>query len=159
MMRAVKYRWLVVASALVAASMFAIAAVAGHWWSIGDIEIGPFGSRRCVGEDCASAYIGASARWLRLGIATWAACLIAALVLVITAAGVAARRVPKLAARTSLVAIATAALAGGAFVVQRPSLPGVATERGLLVFAAAIVAGALAALRVARARPPATDPT
>jgi hypothetical protein len=157
MMRAVKYRWLVVAFALAAASMFATAAVAGHWWSIGDIDIGPFGSRRCLGDDCATAYIGASAHWLRFGIATWAACLIAALVLVITAAGVAARRVPKLAARTSLVAIGTALAVGGAFIVQRPSLPGVATEHGLFVFAGAIVVGAIAALIVTRARPPAPD--
>jgi hypothetical protein len=157
MMRAVKYRWLVVAFALVAASMFAIAAVAGHWWSIGDIEIGPSGSRRCVGDDCASAYLGAPMQWLRFGIATWAGCLVAAVLLVITAAGVASRRVPRLAAKTSLVAVATAMVTGGMFIAQRPSLPGIETERGLFVFAGAVLVGAVTAFVVVRARPPAPD--
>lgn len=156
-----KHRWIIVALALVAASAFAVAAVAGRWWSIGDVaEIGPFRTIRCFSgsDDCQSAglgWIGGTERWMRTGMGAWAGCLIATFVLCITAAAVLAKRIPKLAAKTALVAIATAGLAGTAFIVQFPGVDGAKMDRGIYLFAIGIVLGATAAIAVLRARPPA----
>jgi hypothetical protein len=155
----VKHRWIIVALALVAASAFAVAAIAGRWWSIGDVaEIGPFRSLRCFGEggECEAAglnWIGGSERWMRTGMGAWAGCLISTFVLCVTAAAVAAKRIPKLAAKTSLVSVATAALAGTAFIVQFPGVEGAKIDRGIYLFAIGIVLGAIAAISVLRARP------
>ena len=151
-----KHRWIVVALALLAASAFAVAAVAGRWWSIGDVEIGPFGAKRCFGDDCSPAglgWTGGSERWMRTGSGAWAGCLISAFVLVIAAAGLASRRIPKLAAKTSLVAVATAAVAGLAFIVQFPGVEGAKMDRGIYLFAIGIVLGLTAAIAVLRGRP------
>jgi hypothetical protein len=149
--RALKDRWLVVALALVAASAFALSVQAGRWWSIGDVEIGPFGSRSPFGGTGSLSWAGGSARWERFGVATGAGGLIAMLVLVVVAGAVAAHRVPRLAARTALVAIATATLAAIGFIAARPDngLP-FATGRGAILFAVAVVVGAIAAVRVVR---------
>jgi hypothetical protein len=74
-------------------------------------------------------------------------------VLIVVAAAVAARRTPRLAAKTALVAIATAALAGAGFVASRPT-GGLPFElgRGIALFGLAVIAGALAAAGVLRAR-------
>jgi len=146
-----KYRWLVVVLALVAASAFAVSVQAGRWWSIGDVEIGPFGSRSPFGGAGTLGWAGGSARWERFGIATWAGALIAMFVFIIVAGAVAANRVPKLAAKTALVAIATAALAAIAFVAARPDngLP-FALGRGVPVFVIAVITGVAAAVRVLR---------
>ena len=151
-MRALKYRWSVVALALVAASAFAVSVQAGRWWSIGDVEIGPFGSRSPFGGAGDLSWAGGSARWERFGVATWAGGLIAMFVLVVLAGAVAAHRVPRLAAKTALVAIATATLAGSAFLATRPvnGLP-FSVDRGVVLFAAAIVAGVAGAVGVLRA--------
>jgi hypothetical protein len=153
-MRALKYRWSVVAIALVAASAFALSVQAGRWWTIGDVELGPSGSRSPFGGLSDLSWTGGSVRWARFGVATWAAGLIAMLVLVVLAGAVAANRVPRLAARTSLVAIATATLAAIAFVVARPDngMP-FALGRGAALFVVAVVAGVIAAARVLRAPP------
>ncbi len=156
--RAVKSRWIIVAIALIAASAFAVSVWAGRWWSIGDVEIGPFGSKQCFGGDCrptSLTWIGGSERWMRTGMATWAGGLISMLVLLIIAAAVAARRVPRLAARTALVAIGTAVVAGISFIVQYPGVDGASVDRGLWLFGAAVVLGAFAAISVLRARIPA----
>lgn len=152
-----KSRWIVVALALVAASAFAVSVWAGRWWSIGDVEIGPFGSKQCFGGDCHATglgWVGGSERWLRMGTATWAGGLIAMFVLMIVAAGVAARRVPKLAARTALVAIGTAVVAGVAFIAQYPGVDGARVDRGLWLFICAVVLGTAAAIGVLRTAPP-----
>ena len=154
--RALKHRWFIVALALAAASAFALSVQAGRWWSIGDVEIGPFGSRSPFGGPGSLSWAGGSARWERFGIATWAGGLIAMFVLVVLAGGLAANRVPRLAAKTALVAIATAGLAAIGFVVARPDngLP-FAIGRGMVLFAVAVVAGAIAGVSVLRARAPA----
>lgn len=154
-MRGLKHRWLVVALALAAASAFALSVQAGRWWLIGDVEIGPSGSRSSFGGPGELSWAGGSARWERFGVATWAAGLIAMFVLVVLAGAVAANRVPRLVAKTALVAIATALLVGLAFVAARPDngLPFV-LGRGVLWFAAAVVAGVIGAVQVVRARPP-----
>jgi hypothetical protein len=154
--RGLKHRWLVVALALAAASAFALSTQDGRWWSIGDVAIGPFGARSPFGGGGDLSWAGGGARWSRFGVATGAGGLIAMLVLIVLAAGVAARRVPRLAAKTSLAAIVTAGLAGIGFVAARPdnNLP-FALDRGVALFAIAIGAGIVAAIVVLRAPRPA----
>jgi hypothetical protein len=153
-LRALKNRWIVVALALVAASAFALSVQAGRWWAIGDVEIGPFGSLSPFGGPGTLSWAGGSARWERFGVATGAGGLIAMLVLVVVAGAVAAHRVPRLAAQTALVAIATATLAATGFIATRPD-NGLPFElgRGAMLFAAAVAIGTLAAIRVLRAPP------
>jgi len=149
-----KHRWFVVALALVSASAFALSVQAGRWWSIGDVEIGPSGSRSPFGGPGDLSWAGGSARWERFGVATWAGGLIAMFVLVVLAGAVAANRIPRLAAKTALVAIATAGLAGLAFIATRPDneLPFV-MDRGVVLFAAAAFAGVVVGVGVLRASP------
>jgi len=149
-----KHRWFVVALALAAASAFALSVQAGRWWSIGDVEIGPLGSRSPFGGPGDLSWAGGSARWERFGVATWAGGLIAMFVLVVLAGAVAANRIPRLAAKTALVAIATAGLAAIAFVATRPDhgLP-FAIDRGVVLFVAAAVAGTVVGVGVLRASP------
>lgn len=151
-----KHRWFVIALALAAASAFALSVQAGRWWSIGEVEIGPFGSRSPFGGAGSLSWAGGSARWERFGVATWAGGLIAMFVLVVLAGAVAANRVPRLAAKTALVAIATAGLAAIAFIAARPDngLP-FAIGRGMVLFAAAVVAGVIGGASVLRAPSPA----
>ena len=153
-----KSRWIIVVLSLVAASAFAISVWAGRWWSIGDVEIGPFGSKQCFGGDCrptSLTWVGGSERWMRMGMATWAGGLISMFVLMIVAAAVASNRIPRLAARTALVAIATAVVTGIAFIALYPGVDGASVDRGLFLFAGAVVLGAAAAIAVLRARLPA----
>jgi hypothetical protein len=154
---ALKYRWFVVVLALAAASALALSVQAGRWWSIGDVEIGPFGSRSPFGGPGDLSWAGGSARWQRFGIATWAGGLIAMFLLVVLAGAVAAHRIPRLVAKTALVAIATAALAGIAFVATRPDngLP-FAIDRGVFLFAVAVVAGVISGVGVLCSSPRAT---
>lgn len=151
-----KQRWLLVIAALVAASAFALSVQAGRWWTIDDITVGPLGAHSPFGGPGGLSWTGGSPRWERLGAATWAGGMIAMFVLIVLAGGLAARRIPRLAARTAIVAIATAMLAGAGFVATRPEngLP-FALDRGAALFAIGIVIGALAAAGVLRVRPPA----
>lgn len=148
-----KLRWPLLALSLISASAFALSVQAGRWWVIGDVEVGPHGTTSPFGGPSNLQWAGESARWERFGMATWAGGLIAMLVLVIVAGALAAGRVPRLAARTALVAIATATATGVAFVLARPDndLP-FELARGVPLFAAAIVTGALAAIGVLRQR-------
>ncbi len=153
-----KSRWPIISLALLAAVAFAISVWAGRWWSIGDVEIGPFGSKQCFGGECrptSLTWIGGSERWMRMGMATWAGGLMAMLVLLIMAAGVAAKRIPRLAARTALVAIATVTITGVLFIMQYPGVDNATVDRGLWLWLAAIVLGSIAAVGVVRARIPA----
>jgi hypothetical protein len=149
-----KHRWLLVVAALVGASSFALSVQGGRWWSIGDVAIGPLGAHTPFGGPGGLSWAGGDARWERLGTATWAAGMIAMFVLVVIAGALAARRTPRLAARTAIVAIATAALAGTAFLATRPhnGLP-FELDRGAVLFGLAVIAGALAAAGVLRSRP------
>jgi hypothetical protein len=151
-MRVLKHRWIVVALALAAASAFALSVQGGRWWLIGDVELGPFGSHSPFRGAGSLSWAGGGVRWQRFGMATGAAGLIATLVLVAMAGGLAANRIPRLAARTALVAIATAALVGLGFVAMRPDGFAFVAGRGLALFAAAVVAGTCAAIAVLRVR-------
>jgi hypothetical protein len=154
-----KFRWLTVAAALIAASAFALSVQAGRWWTIGEVEIGPNGSRSPFAGPGSLDWTGGSLQWLRFGKATWGAGLIAMFVLVVVAGGVAARRVPKLAAKTALVATLTAAATGVGFILTRPTnnMP-FELDRGIPLFVAAIVVSLIVAIGVLRARPPAAPP-
>jgi hypothetical protein len=148
-------RWSLVAESLAAAFAFALAVEGGRWWSISDIAIGPLGARSPFGGLGGFSWAGGSARWERFGYATAAAGLIAMFVLIVVAGALAAGRLPRLAARTAVVAIATAALVGTAFFVARPEngLP-FAVDRGAWLFAGGVVVGAIAAAGVLRSPPP-----
>lgn len=131
----------------------------GRWWSAGateiGFEIGPFGSHRCFAGDCAKAglgWIGGSERWIRTGIGVWAAGLLAMLALLALAAGVAAKRVPRLTAKFALMSCAMGAVTSALFIVQFPGVQGASVDRGLWFFVAAIALGAAATVTTLRAR-------
>jgi hypothetical protein len=149
-------RWLSILLALAAGIAFALSVQGGQWWDIDGSTVGPFGARLCHDADCRSgglASLGGD-RWMRFGMATWAAGLIALLVLVVMAAAIAARRVPKLVARTVLVSVVTGAIAGVAFVATFPGerFPSAAIAHGAYLFAVAVVLAAAAAITVLRVR-------
>lgn len=146
-------RWLTILLALGSAAAFAMSVQGGRWWTIGEAEVGPFGAKRCFDGECVPAglaWLGVDERWIRIGMATWAAGLIAAFVLVVMAGGVAAKRIPRLAAKTALVSIGTATLVGGILFAQFPRDTFQDTEigRGAWLFLAAIVIGTAAAIQV-----------
>jgi len=146
-------RWTIVALALASAMMFALSVQVGRWWSVDDCSIGPFGSRECIaGMSSGLAWICGSQTWMRTGVATWAGGMIAMLALLTVAASTAAGRLSQLAAKTSLVAIVSASVAAIAFVVGFPGLPGAHVDRGMPLFVAGDVLGAIAAAQVLRAR-------
>ena len=158
MMRApmpTRTRWIVALLAIAAASAFALAVQGGHWWSIGEVTIGPFGSHHCFGGSCRTtglAWIGASDLWMRVAIGTGAAGLLAAALLVMLGGAVAAGRVPKLLAWTGGVAILTASVVGAFFLAGFHGVGGAhATPgRGVALFFGAIPLGLGAAMLVLR---------
>jgi hypothetical protein len=149
-----KSRWLIVGLALFAATALAVSVQAGRWWSIrgGDtgiaVDIGPFGSHSALRGQGGLNWAGGGPRWERFGIATWAGGMIAMFVLVIVAGAVAARRMPRLAAMTALVAIGTAAAVAVGFMVTRPTAMPFEPDRGIPLFAVGAVVGAVASLAV-----------
>jgi hypothetical protein len=149
-----KSRWLIVGLALVAATALAVSVQAGRWWSIrgGDtgiaVDIGPFGSHSALRGQGGLSWAGGEPRWERFAMATWGGGMIAMFVLVIVAGGVAAKRTPRLAAMTALVAIATAAAVAVGFIVTRPTAMPFEPDRGIPLFAVGAVAGALACVAV-----------
>lgn len=145
-----------IALALALAGAFAFAlAVQSTWWSAGEVSIGPYGSRHCFGGECREAglsWLGGTDLWMRSGVAARAGGYIAMFILIVLAAGLAAKRIPRLMARASLVAIITATATGAYFAV---SFPGVGNQttglgRGMFLFAAAIVLGVAAAVTTLR---------
>lgn len=128
---------------LAAAIAFAMS-VQTAWWTIGEVDIGPFGARHCFGGECREsglAWIGGSDLWMRSAVATRAAGFIAMFALLMFAGARAAKREPKLVARLVLAAIVTAAGAGGYFWAAFPGLGGAALGPGLFFYAGAILAG------------------
>ena len=146
-------RWLAVGLGLVAAAALAISVEAGMWWSVGEVTIGPFGSHHCFTGDCRGsglAWIGGSDLWMRGAIATGVACVLASFLLVVLAGAAAAGRAARLAARMVLVSLASAVACGIYFVVGFPGVRGAHLGLGMPLFCAGIVAGAAAAIIVAR---------
>lgn len=146
--------------AIAAAAAFAISVQGGRWWSVGDVEIGPFGTRSCVTGECRPAglgWVGGTERWMRTGNGVWAAGMISMVTLLVVAGALAAKRVPRLAAKTTLVSIVTAIVTGALFVAQYPGVPGASADRGLWLFGGAVVAGLVVAIAVLRAPRPETS--
>lgn len=134
--------------ALVGAFAFALS-VQSAWWIAGEAEIGPYGTRHCFGGECREtglAWIRGTDLWMRSGIAARAGGYIAMFALIILAGGLAARRIPRLVARASLVGILTTIISGGYFVFAFPGVPTATLGRGIFLFAAAIVIGIAAAV-------------
>jgi hypothetical protein len=147
-------RWLIVLLALAAAAAFALSVQSGRWWSLaGDTSIGPFGSKACFEGQCRDVVIDGTDRWLRTGIATGASGLLSMFILTIVAAGVASKRVPKLAAKSALASVVTSLTTGALFMTQRPSIHGIESERGLFLFAIAIGLGIATTIIVLAAKP------
>jgi len=146
--------------ALAGACLFALA-VQTAWWSAGDVTIGPFGARSCFGGECGErgmGWLGGTDLWMRAGIATRAGGFIAMFILVIVAGALAAKRIPRMMARASIVAIITAAASGGYFASGLPK-GAVGNEHsvrfGLQFFLAAVPlcpAAAVFTLRIAQTR-------
>jgi hypothetical protein len=143
--------------ALAGAVAFALA-VQAAWWTAGEVSIGPFGARHCFGGDCREAglsWIGGSDLWMRAGVAARAGGYITMFVLIVLAGGLAARRVPRLIARASLVAILTAVVSGAYFAIAFPGVGGASIAYGLVLFGAAIGLGVAAAITTLRMPDPA----
>ena len=155
-MRAVvRSRWIVVVTALVASALFALSVWIGEWWTVGEVSIGPLGARHCFGGECRPAglaWIGGSDLWMRSAIATWVAGLVAMFLLAALAAAVAAGKLPRLVARISLVALATAAVTGGYFVAKFPGVGGASLGQGAILYVVALVIGCVAPIAVLRSR-------
>ena len=144
-------------AALAAAACFALAVQGGRWWTIGEHAVGPTSSQRCFAGNCERApldWTGGTEVWKRAGIATWTAGMVAALVLVALAGALAARRRGRLGAAVAVVATMTAVVAGAVFLQYRPSMPGMAMDRGVYLFGGAIIAALAAAVSVLRATRP-----
>jgi hypothetical protein len=147
-----RHRWLLVTASLVAAAGFALSVQGGRWWSVSDVvTVGPLGTRSPFRGLGGLSWAGGGAQWERYAIATYAAGMIAMLVLIFVAGALAAGRVPRLAARTALVAVAVAALVGSRFAAGVPNERSFELDRGFWLFAVAVIVGALAAAGVLRA--------
>jgi cytochrome bd-type quinol oxidase subunit 2 len=160
----VRGRWLIVAAAILAASGFALSVHGGAWWSIdvqgASVQIGPYGSQRCFEGKCAQAglgWIGANERWLRIGIATWAAGLLSMFVMLALAGGVAAKRVPKYGAKFSVGSLLAATLSGGAFIALFPTVQHAAVSRGIVLYVGALALAMVVTVAVLRAPLPPDD--
>lgn len=147
-------RWIAIGLALVGAVAFAMASMAA-WWIAGEATIGPFGTHHCFGGDCKStglSWTGGTDLWMRSGIATRAAALIATALLVLLAGALAAKRVPRLVARTTIVAIAASIVTGSYFFAKFPPLGGESLGLGPLLYGGGVVTGLVAAVLVLRTK-------
>lgn len=145
-------RWIAIGLGLLAACAFAFA-VQTPWWSVGEVTIGPFGSRHCFGGECREtglSWLGGADLWMRSGVAARYGGYIAMFVLIVVAGSAAAKRVPVLFARTSLVAIVTATVAAVYFIAAFPGVTGGTVGIGMFLFAGAVIAGVASAIVVLR---------
>ncbi len=88
---------------------------------------------------------------MRSAVATWVAGLIAMCVMISLAGAIAAGRVPRLLAKLTFVALATALATGGYFFIAFPGVPGAAIGQGTILFAIAVPLALVPAIRVLRA--------
>jgi hypothetical protein len=152
-------RWITVALALAGACAFAVSVWVGTWWTIGEATVGPFGARMCFEGECGLRglrWMGGDDLWMRSAIASGVGGVVAMFVLICVAGAAAARRTPRLLARTSLVAIVTALACAAYFFANVPNVGSAAThvEVGGPLFALGGVlgiAGAVVVLRQPRA--------
>jgi hypothetical protein len=142
-------RFIPLALALCAATAFAFA-LHTAWWITGDIEVGPFGARTCIDGRCSGTFVGIGP-WLRAAIPARVAGYVVLAVLVFVAGALAARRIPRLMARTLLVALATALATGAYFAFGTEHIGAPHLGVGMFCFAGGIVLGTAAAILTLRA--------
>jgi hypothetical protein len=143
---------MIIGLALAAAAALAFAVgspVAARWWSVGDLlAIGPNGTSACFGGECTRhelVWLGGGALFRQAALATLAASLLDALLLVALAAALASKRRGTLLAGSALTATGTAAVAAIVFVATFPGVgaigPGHEASFGLgaIVFALGVV--------------------
>jgi hypothetical protein len=126
-----------IAAALAGATLLAIAVQGARWWQVGDVSIGPISSHRCFSGECrvvGLGWLGGGTGWARLGQATYVAALLAALLAVIVAGTLAAKRVVRVAAKSGLVAAGTALVAGGLFLAMFPGADGASLGHGVWMY-------------------------
>jgi hypothetical protein len=146
-------RLLTIAAALAGAALLAIAVQAGRWWQVGDVSIGPVSSHRCFSGECrvvGLGWLGGGTGWARLGQATYAAALLAALLLVVVAGALAGRRVVRIAAKSGLVAAGTALISGALFVAMFPDVEGASLGYGVALYAGGLVLAIVAHVMLLR---------
>ncbi|HEY4243135.1 MAG TPA: hypothetical protein VGM88_25160 [Kofleriaceae bacterium] len=148
-------KWLSIAVALAGACALGVSVQAGHWWAYESFFIGPTGTEICSGGDChpgSLMQIGGSEHWTRTGVAVWAGGLLTLLLLVIIASATAAGRKPRMLSKTAIVSVVATGLAGAWFYASFPGMAGAdfAPARGLYLFAAGLVAGAVGAAMIWR---------
>jgi len=149
----VKSRWPFVAIAVISAALLAISVWVGNWWTVGGLEIGPFGAHECFGGECRPTTMpGAPQLWQRCGTAVWAGGLLSMILLLGIAAGLAANRVPRTLAKSSLTAIATTAVAGAYFIIKLPAPAGMTVGQGVYLFIAAVLLAFVTPIHVLRRR-------
>jgi len=138
---------------VVSAALFALSTWIGQWWIDVDVAIGPMGTRGCVGGVCGGGlrWTGGSELWMRTAIATWVGSLLTMMLLLGVAGALAANRVPKLLAKSTLSSLVTTAVVGIYFIVKMPAMPGLEVAQGMILFVAAIVLGAVTPIRALRA--------
>jgi hypothetical protein len=145
-------RWIALTLALAGACAFAVSVWVGQWWTVGEATVGPFGARACFNGDCRArglAWLGGGDLWMRSALATGAAGIIAMFVLTAVAGAAAAKRVPRVVAKSALVAITTAVVCGGYFVAKFPEMGGQShIQLGPVLYALGAVLGLAGALIV-----------
>jgi hypothetical protein len=154
-------RWLALGLALAAAAALAMSVWVGSWWSVGEVTVGPFGARACFGGECrlrGLAWLDGGDLWLRGAIATGVAGVIASFLAAAVAGGLAAKRVPRMLARSLLAACATALVVGAYFAIGFPGIGGAETHIGFClplygVGIALAVAAAVFVVRMPRVTP------
>lgn len=142
-----------VAVAVVSATLFAISVWIGDWWMVGEVAVGPMGSRHCFKGDCRPAglaWLNAGDFWQRCAVATWVGSLISMVLLLGVAGAFAAGRTPKLLAKSTLTALVTTALAGGYLFAKMPDAGTPQLAQGAYLFVAAIVLGFVAPIQALR---------
>jgi hypothetical protein len=150
-----KRRLTTIAFSIIAAACFSLAVVGGRWWTIGEVGVGPVSTQRCFDGTCETgslAWAEGSEVWERAGTATWAAGMVASLVLVALAGALAAGRAARLGASVVMIATMTAMAAAGVFITQRPNIEGIEVARGTWFFALGVVWAIGAAVSTLRAR-------
>jgi hypothetical protein len=147
--------------ALAAAACFALSVQGGRWWTVGEHSIGPVTTTQCWERGCETGglqWTEGSDAWQRAGYATWAAGMVAMVVMLALAGALAAKQRGMRAAQIAVVATMTAIVAGALFQQLRPTgqmVTGIALGRGSFLFAVAIVAALGAAIATLRAPQPA----
>jgi hypothetical protein len=145
-------RAVAVGLALIGACALAIAVEGGRWWSMPDVSVGPAWSSHCFGGPCESMdWVGGDGSWFRFSVASWAAGLIGAACLVGLASALASKRSGRLLAKMVIAAALAAIVAGAAFVMTFPHVPGMGVDRGVILYFGGVLlalAAAAATLRV-----------